>query len=301
MGDLIRSEKTGESDGRVLTVTGMVPSPIDAPEGNATKPETVKDQIDEIVTAFIRRARYLLTLKGRPPFRLAGVEMYEQLTELAVCLCECTSRIPDDRLKTLEEGISTALKSFSKEYHDLSLAAKWLREISELLEPDDKNPRTGEQVRIELFKYLLEIKEQGDGNPVLTEFARQISKTTVNYEEGLFHCYDIEGLPRTNNGRESEFRELKRKILKITGQKGATLRYIQRSGAWELLLCPGSLSDIIAAISKTDFEDFCEERQRVRNHRERFRLHTRSSDLANKQLEKLREKWFELSSGEPYE
>jgi len=33
----------------------------------------------KVVKALLRRTRYLLTLKGRPPFCLAGVEMYERL------------------------------------------------------------------------------------------------------------------------------------------------------------------------------------------------------------------------------
>jgi transposase-like protein len=36
---------------------------------------------------------------------------------------------------------------------------------------------------------------------------------------GLFHCYDVPGLPRTNNDRESEFRDLNRRLLATTGQK----------------------------------------------------------------------------------
>jgi hypothetical protein len=32
--------------------------------------------MDHIITGLIHRTRYLLTLKGRPPFRLAGIEMY---------------------------------------------------------------------------------------------------------------------------------------------------------------------------------------------------------------------------------
>jgi len=82
--------------------------------------------------------------------------------------------------------------------------------------------------------------------------------------------------------------------LKTTGQKGATLRLIQRSGAWELIPTPDSISEIVSAISQTDFEAFCKERQRVRNHRERFRLHTRSTNQANKQLKKLKERWLKI-------
>jgi len=51
----------------------------------------------------------------------------------------------------------------------------------------------------------------------------------------LFHCYDIQGLPRTNGDLESHFRDTQRRLLRTTGQKGQTRRALQRVGAWELL------------------------------------------------------------------
>ncbi|NDY74433.1 hypothetical protein [Desulfobacter hydrogenophilus] len=297
IGDLIRSEHHGEAQGRVLTVTGILPSPIDDPESN-TPPKKIREEQEDIVNALIRRSRYLLTLKGRPPFRLAGIEMFERLTGLILELDEFICHIPDSRLLELQQGICIALKNASNEYADIKNAAGWLQDISDLLEVDEKNPRTSKNVRMELFVYLASIKKQGEGNPILTDFAPKICKTTSNYASGLFHSYDNLDIPRTNNERESEFREFKRRFLKITGQKGATLRLIQRSGAWELIPTPNSISEIVSAISQTDFGEFCKERQRVRSHRERFRLHTRSADQANNQLKKLRERWLEIPADE---
>jgi glutaredoxin len=63
----------------------------------------------------------------------------------------------------------------------------------------------------------------------------------------LFHCYDIEGLPRTNNDLESHFRDTQRRLLRTTGQKGQTRRALQRTGAWELLLRPPIEARCLAA------------------------------------------------------
>lgn len=297
-GDLIRSEHHGEEQGRVLTVTGILPSSIDEPDSTTASAQNTRNEQEDIVNALIRRVRYLLTLKGRPPFRLAGIEMFERLTELALELDEFICHIPDSRLQELQQGICIALRNASNEYADIKHAAGWLQDISDLLEVDEKNPRTAEKVRVELFAYLASIKKQGEGNPILTNFAQKICRTTGNYAIGLFHSYDNPDIPRTNNERESEFRDLKRRILKTTGQKGATLRLIQRSGAWELIPTPDSISEIVSAISQTDFEEFCKERQRVRKHRERFRLHTRSAGQANKQLKKLKERWLKIPAEE---
>ncbi len=89
VGPIIRAEQV-EKPG-VLTMTGLIPSPVPDEQPSRPTPQTeglggdgiIPDQAavtqperDEIITAFKRRVRYLLTLKGRPPFRLAGLEMY---------------------------------------------------------------------------------------------------------------------------------------------------------------------------------------------------------------------------------
>ena len=101
-------------------------------------------------------------------------------------------------------------------------------------------------------------------------------------------------LPRTNNDRESEFRDLNRRLLRTTGQKGLVRRMILRQGAWELIPRPDSLRDTVIALSQVSQEDFRQERQRVRTHRNRFRLHTRSAKQSQKQLEKLAQRRIAL-------
>jgi hypothetical protein len=323
VGDLIRPEQV-ERPG-VLTVTGLIPSPIiaekssklvsehttadEASELGLAQPSTepgremktvdpVAQEQADIVTAFKRRVRYLLTLKGRPPFRLAGIEMYTRLAELSDCLAELISHVSDPCLGQLQQGVEQALTSFKTDYDNLSQGATWLHQIADLLDPTAEPPLTGEQVRQTLLAYLVDIHDQSQDNAVLSEFARQIDKTTHSYNSGLFHTYDIPDLPRTNNDRESEFRGLNQHLLRTTGQKGATRRIIQRSGAWELIPQPDSLTETIEAISTVDNNEFKKERTRVRSHRKRFQFHTRSVKQAQKQLQKLKERWFRLPPGE---
>jgi hypothetical protein len=130
----------------------------------------------------------------------------------------------------------------------------------------------------------------------LIKLAKQIDKTTHNYLKGLFHSYDIPDLPRTNNDRESEFRGLNQHLLRTTGQKAGSRRIIQRSGAWELIPRPDSLRKTTAAISIIELGEYQIERTRVRIHRDRFRFHTRSIKRSRKQLQDLKERWFQLPS-----
>lgn len=110
----------------------------------------------------------------------------------------------------------------------------------------------------------------------------------------MFHTYDVPGLPRTNNGRESEFRELKRRLVSTTGQRGAVKRLLLREGAWELIPGLASLAETITAISQVECQALREEECRVHSHRGCFRLHTRSAKQSQAQLKQLVRRWKAL-------
>src|SRR5262249_33248527 len=87
-------------------------------------------------------------------------------------------------------------------------------------------------------RYVHMVLRRPDVTPTLYEFGRHLEKVSRSYWPGLFHCYDVPGLPRTNNELESRFRDTGRRLLRTTGQKGLTQRTLQRQGAWELLPRP---------------------------------------------------------------
>ena len=290
IGALIRQEKV-EKQG-VLTVTGGIPSPVTpkdvSPDPNVQEQEAILQDIS-------RRIRYLLTLKGRPPFCLAGIEMFERLTEVKDFLERLNAQHEHPQLAQLQQGLLAALQIVQTNYTLLRQAADWLAQIADLLDPTGKSSRSAAQVQQTLFAYLEQIKIISNSKPGLQPFFRTIQKTTLSYAPGLFHCYDMPDLPRTNNDRESDFRDLNRRLLRTTGQKGLTRRILQRSGAWELLHRPASLKDTILAFNHIAPQDFMNERQRLRQHRDRFRLHTRSAKQSGLQLANLEQRWAKLS------
>jgi hypothetical protein len=290
VGDLIRQEKF-ENQG-VLTVTGGIPSPVTPKQAT---PDPVEKEKEAILQDVSRRIRYLLTLKGRPPFCMAGIEMFERLTEVKDLLERLSALHEHPQLSQLQQGLYAALQIVQTRYTLLRQTADWLTQIADLLDPTDKPPRSADQVQKALFDYLQQIEITSKNKPGLQPFFRTIQKTTDSYAPGLFHCYDLPDLPRTNNARESDFRNLNRRLLRTTGQKGLTRRIIQRSGAWELLHRPASLKDTILAFNHIAQQDFMDERQRVHQHRDRFRLHTRSAKQSGLQLSKLEQHWANLS------
>jgi hypothetical protein len=93
VGHLIRQEpRTEPGPAGVWTVTGLVPSPLKAPQALVShhptprvSPLAPEPDADEIVSQLLRHTRDLLPLTGRPPFRLAGLETSERLGNVASC------------------------------------------------------------------------------------------------------------------------------------------------------------------------------------------------------------------------
>jgi hypothetical protein len=150
VGDIIRLKQAEKTI--VPVVTGIIPSPV---PGTSTKTdsldpeEAAKREREDIVQDILGRVRYLLTLKGRPPFRLAGIEMFKRLQEVAACLLDLIEHPPEPRLVTLLVGYQKALAATQPAYFELCQAATWLADLADVLNPTGKPVRTGEQVQAE--------------------------------------------------------------------------------------------------------------------------------------------------------
>src|SRR5439155_7118937 len=117
VGHVIRQEPRPEpGQAGVLTVTGLWPSPLKEPQApvSHTPPPRVsplapEPDADEVVSPLLRHTRSLLTLTGRPPFRLAGIETYERLDNVARCSLELRAPRYEPRLVQWSQGLQAAL------------------------------------------------------------------------------------------------------------------------------------------------------------------------------------------------
>ena len=146
----------------------------------------------------------------------------------------------------------------------------------------------------QLRGYLDAVLRSPHVTPTLYDFGLHLDKVSRSYWPGLFHCYDVPGLPRTNNVLESRFRDTGRHLLSTTGQKGLTQRTLQRQGAWELLPRPPTEGQLLDALSQIPPADLAQERQRFAEHRQRFRLQSRSRRQTQAQCNQLRQRWATL-------
>jgi hypothetical protein len=302
VGDLIRQEphKTPGSAG-VLTITGLLPSPLAKPAAPASPSLPPRNtltapasDVDEVITQLFRHTRSLLTLKGRPPFRLAGMETSERLQNVAHMSLDLLATRYEPRLVQLSQGLQSALSPFAQTSQEYRQGTAWLRDIAYIFEPSPAHPVSAAHVAGQLRGYLDTVLRLPDVTPIVYKFGLHLDKVSRSSWPGLFHCYDVPSVPRTNNELASRFRDTGRRLMRTTGQKGLTQRTLQRQGAWELLPRPPTEAQVLGALCQTLPEDLAQERQRFAAHRQRFRLQSRSLRQTQAQFDQLRQRWLSL-------
>jgi hypothetical protein len=222
------------------------------------------------------------------------METYERLSNVAGLSLDLLAKHYEPRLAQLYQGLRAALTPFVETYQVLHQGAAWLRDIAYILEPVAMHPSSAEDVARQLRCYLNVVQRQQAVTPTLETFGRHLDTVSRSYWPGLFHCYEVPGLPRTNNELEGHFRDTRRRLLRTTGQQGQTQRTLQRQGAWELLPHPPTEAKLQEALSQTSPQDWAQERQRFAAHRQRFRLQSRSLRQTQAQFDQLRQQWSVL-------
>ncbi len=295
VGDLLRTPPTTTPDApNRLTVTGVLPTALPAPPPAAPDTPDAPAPPAAVVQQLCYHTRYLLTLKGRPPFRLAGVETYQRLQQVVQFSTELLRGHYDARLAQLQRGLRTALAPLSAQYQDLSQGATWLQGIAHILQPaaDAPHPPVAAQLRT----YLDDLLRYPSLPPHLDAFRQHLDSVSRSYWPGLFHCYALPALPRTNNALEGHFRDTQRRLLRTTGQHTLTRRTLQRTGAWELFTPFATEADIQHALQQLQPAQLAQEQHRLRLHLTRFRLHSRSPTRTAAQFERLRQQWRAIAA-----
>ena len=79
----------------------------------------------------------------------------------------------------------------------------WVHQAARLLENEDDAP--GSHARRRMDDLLTEMRDGQASVGALQPAVAHFLKVSASYRPGLFHCYDVPGLPRTNNGLEQYF------------------------------------------------------------------------------------------------
>ena len=120
----------------------------------------------------------------------------------------------------------------------LRQAHVWLCQIAQLLEPTDleqvPDGFKGAQVRQRVENYLqgiVKVSTQDDFLSGLRTAVAYVQEVLVHFRDHVYHCYDVPGLPRTNNDLEQFYRRVKATERRITGHRRSD-NFVVRMGGF---------------------------------------------------------------------
>jgi len=210
----------------------------------------------------------------------------------------------DPRLARLRSLIGRAEARCGPRAAELRQAHGWLLEIAHRLEPpplDAAEPaRTGAQIRAHVEAYLdhLAAACAADAVPAwLRPKVEHLVTVLRRLGPGLSHCYEVPGLPRTDNDLEQFYRRVKADQRRITGHKRADA-FVVRVGGFAVYATAAGMTpttSLLQALAAVPADAWQRERVILRANQERqakmrrFRLR-RAAYLAD-----LEARWTRLS------
>lgn len=172
---------------------------------------------------------------------------------------------------------------------DVQIGFALMNEAAEIL----RNPRRrrSASVRRAYTSLLRRIRHRARARGPLATSLRHFLKVTESYWPGLFHCYDVADLPRTNNGLEQLFGSTRHHERRCTGRKAASPSLVLR-GSVRIIAGLGTRGRCFQGrdLAPQRIDDWyrlrhnLEERRRTRMLRYRFR---RDSAAYLRELEAL--------------
>ena len=155
-------------------------------------------------------------------------------------------------LKQLQQILSKGIKATAPLWPPLHHAYELVHQAAQLLANPEQH--AGVQVRERYLMHMRQMQEWKAEVGSLGVAIDHFCHITENFAPGLFHCYDVKDLPRTNNELEHCFGVARVHERRATGRRGAIPGVVVR----------GSVRVITAVVSKT--RNFSAEELRPSNY-----------------------------------
>lgn len=126
----------------------------------------------------------------------------------------------------LQHLLTRALKKTEALWPAIEQAYALVHQAAHVLANHDQE--SGQMVRERYEQVLAAIREQSASLEPLGEAIDTFLKKTESYWPGLFHCYDVPDLPRTNNELEHCFGSVRYGERRASGRRGAIAALVVR-------------------------------------------------------------------------
>lgn len=129
-------------------------------------------------------------------------------------------------LRKLQALVAKGLAATDAMWPPIRIAYDWVHRAARLLENEDA--LTGREVRQRMENLLAEMRAEQASVGTLQPAVAHFLKVSASYWPGLFHCYDVPGLPRTNNILEQFFGSVRYHHRRASGRIRASAGTVVR-------------------------------------------------------------------------
>jgi hypothetical protein len=218
-----------------------------------------------------------LTDDGRPPLDADGLQLKKRLQDISdsIARVEQKRKLPNE-LSCLRQLVQAGLTATEHLWPAIEHAYAWVHQAAHLLANADQHDV--DALKQKYQQLLSTMAQQHEQLGTLAPAVEHFQKVTTSYWDGLFQCYQVKDLPRTNNDLEQFFGTARHAERRATGRKRASPALVIRgsvrvvaAGASRILsvsatdLCP---SDVTAWRALRQTLDY---RQESRRRQLRFR------------------------------
>jgi hypothetical protein len=150
---------------------------------------------------------------------------------------------------------------FASQVAQLQRQRQWLIDLEHLLDPAQHPSPTSASVRNAVDRYLNDLTTRlATSSPEEQTVATHIAQVFRSFWWGLFTCYDVVGLPRTNNELERFMRQVKMGQRRVSGRKNVH-DFIIRYGAYAAFVdYQETEPELLARLQLVTQADFLKER-----------------------------------------
>lgn len=170
-----------------------------------------------VVQSYAQTLQQVLGRAGRAPWMLGGLTMYADLQALHDSLTRCLQVREEPHLRLWHTVLAQRLPAYAAGFAEVRQGQTWVAALRHALDeaalPTAATPGPGSAaVARQLAQALGPIADQPVTGTWLPTFRQHLLDLSERYWRGLFPCYDIVGLPRTNNDLEGLYGQTKRHI-----------------------------------------------------------------------------------------
>lgn len=189
---------------------------------------------------------------SRKPSQFGGLAGYHQLQSLVTTLQFQLPQNDTGPVRTLLEQGQRTLQETAELAEDVRRAQGYLQQITHLLAAPLKTEQPanqltkpphpyavepelsqGQQIKQKLKATLTTLANHSRAGSVTQSFLTNTERLLAKWEDNLFHCYDIPGLPASNTALEARFSDLRRSQRRVSGHKETSA--LRRTAHFQIL------------------------------------------------------------------